>query len=109
MSMIYLRITLLLLLFGVSAASYGQKSQSIFLSDDGKAGFYAMVPNNARGHKQHKVYAKTEILRGPKSKRSRRVARSSKKSIASLPVQVRASSRMFVKGPKRKNWKPWKG
>jgi len=88
---------------GMAGMADGQSSDAIFISDEGRSGFIAMAPKNMRTNAHQKANSGNGIpLRSKQSTvRRARIKRT-------LPVSIHPNPRLHLKGPKAKNYKPWK-
>jgi len=92
-----------LLFIGMAGIAEGQSSDAIFISDEGRRGFIAMAPKNMRTN----AYQKTDYGDGiPLRSKQYKVRRVRIKR--TLPVNIHPNPRLHLKGPKAKNYKPWK-
>ncbi len=112
-----LRYQILFLFLGMSSLSYAQQANPLFMPDDDRGGFYAMTPDNDRAVIRHRHYQTPVIER--KSHAIQRSTGSIKKhrGLGALPVirlsvhkhiRITPNKRLALKGPKAKNYKPWK-
>ena len=90
-------------------SAFAQRPRPQFLQDNDQRGFIAMTDNNLRAFKQKPVYAKLRVepLKGPKAKVTRIGPRVTRAPLTTR-IEVGNSRRTQLKGPRAKNYKPWK-